>query len=282
MRAEIATSMASHTHIWLPVSDGHLFVEVFGEGPPLLMIHGWPLDHRIFDAQAEGLADALMLVRYDRRGFGRSDAPPDLVQEVDDIDILLDALAIESTHVLGMSQGGRIALRYAVTRPERVRSLVLQGAAVDGISGGEDDAERIPLQEYAALAQRGDLGEVRQRWLRHPMMRLDPEFTCESDRVRKIVDGYDGRDLLAFDPDSYSYPVDVLSSLARFDRPVLLITGADESTARKRHAAALMKRLPDCREIVLENGGHLCNLTAVAAYNAAVREFCQATEHGAT
>lgn len=267
--------------MWLPVSGGHLFAEVFGEGPPLLMIHGWPLDHRIFGAQAAGLADALTLISYDRRGFGRSDAPPDLVLEADDIDALLDALEIESTHVLGMSQGGRIALRYAVTRPERVRSLVLQGAAVDGISAAEDDPERIPLQEYAELAQRGDLEEVRQRWLSHPMMRLDPAFTNESDLLRKIVGGYDGRDLLAFAPGSYSYPVDVLSSLARFDRPVLLITGADESNARKRHAAELVKRLPDCREIVLENGGHLCNLTAVAAYNAAVREFCEATEQGA-
>jgi pimeloyl-ACP methyl ester carboxylesterase len=278
MQAESVPPGTSSTRQWVPVRDGRIFVASSGEGLPLLLIHGWPLDHRIFDPQVAGLKDDLKLVRYDRRGFGKSDAPPDLVQEVDDIDALLDALGLESTHLLGMSQGGRIALRYAVTRPGRVRSLVLQGAAVDGVSAGEDDSERIPLQEYAELARQGNLNEVRQRWLRHPMMRLDPASTNGALLIRKIVDGYFGRDLLAFAPDSYSYPVDVLSSLPGFDRPVLLITGANESNARKRHAAELLARLPDCQEVVLDGGGHLCNLTAANAYNDAIREFCRSAE----
>lgn len=282
MQAETSAPGNPQTRLWVPVPGGRLYVEVTGDGPPLLMIHGWPLDHRIFDLQAAGLKDELMLVRYDRRGFGKSDAPPDLVQEVDDIDALLDAMGIGSVHVLGMSQGGRIALRYAMTRPGRVRSLILQGAAVDGINADEDESERIPLQEFAELAQQGNLSEVRHRWLRHPMMRLDHSSANEAILVRKIVDGYFGRDLLAFETGSYSYPVDILSSLPRFDRPVLLITGANESSARKQHAAELLTRLPDCREVVLDDGGHLCNLTAVTAYNDAVRKFCRAVESQAT
>ncbi|NCF23109.1 MAG: alpha/beta fold hydrolase [Gammaproteobacteria bacterium] len=242
------------------------------------MIHGWALDHRIFDAQVAGLRNDLLVLRYDRRGFGRSDAPPDLAREVDDIDALLDAMGLESAHVLGMSQGGRIALRYAVTRPARVRSLILQGAAVDGFNADEDESERIPVQEYADLAKRGNLHEVRHRWLRHPMMRLDARFSNEAILLRKIVDGYFGRDLLSFEPGGYAYPIDVSSALPRFHRPVLLITGATESVNRKRHAAELLSRLPDCREVVLEDGGHLCNLTAANDYNNAVREFCRTVE----
>ena len=120
MQAEIVAPRGSRSGLWVPVRDGRLYLEKTGEGPPLLMIHGWPLDHHIFDAQVAGLKNDLMILRYDRRGFGKSDAPPDLVREVDDIDALLDAMGIESAHVLGMSQGGRIALRYAVTRPARV------------------------------------------------------------------------------------------------------------------------------------------------------------------
>lgn len=259
------------------MSGGRLYAEVAGEGPPLLMVHGWPLDHRIFDAQVAGLRQDLTLICYDRRGFGMSDAPPDLVEEVEDIDALLDALGMESAHLLGMSQGGRIALRYAVTRPERVRSLVLQGAAVDGLSVATDEEERIPIEEYAQLARQGRLAEVRQRWLSHPLMKLDHGSRNEALLVRKILDGYYGRDLLALDTKSYSYPVNVLSSLARLHFPVLVLTGAQESDARKRHAAELLRRLPDCREVVLEEGGHLCNLTDVTAYNDAVRDFCTRT-----
>ena len=281
MQAETLTPEDSRIRTWVPVHGGRIYLEVVGDGPPLLMIHGWPLDHRIFDAQVAGLRAHMKLLRYDRRGFGKSDAPPDLRQEVDDIDILLDAMGIESAHLLGMSQGGRVALRYAVTRPERVRSLILQGAAVDGVSVEEDAAERIPLQDYVSLAQEGNLNEVRQRWLRHPLMRVDSRFSSESLLVRRILDGYFGRDLLEFDPGGYAYPVNVLSSLEDFRRPVLIITGASESESRKRHAAELLDRLPDCREIVLEDGGHLCNLTAAGRYNDAVREFCRGAErHG--
>lgn len=282
MQAETSDPERARTRLWVPVPGGRLCVDVTGDGPPLLMIHGWPLDHRIFDPQVAGLRDELTLLRYDRRGFGNADAPPDLVQEVDDIDMLLDKLDIESAHVLGMSQGGRIALRYSVTRPGRVRSLILQGAAVDGVNADEDESERIPAQEYAELARQGKLNEVRRRWLRHPLMHLEARFSNEAKLVREIVDGYAGRDLLAFEPGGYAYSVDVLSSLPDFRRPVLLITGAAECASRKRHAAELLARLPDCREIVLEDGGHLCNLTAAAAYNDAVRVFCQSVETNTT
>lgn len=110
------------------------------------------------------------------------------------------------------------------------------------------------------------------------MMRLDSRFSVEALLLRRILDGYFGRDLLEFDPGGYAYPVDVLSSLKEFPRPVLIITGASESASRKRHAAELLDRLPDCREIVLEDGGHLCNLTAADRYNEAVREFCRGAE----
>ncbi len=276
MQARSQSSPSAEARLWVPVPGGRLYVEVAGDGPPLLMIHGWPLDHRIFDAQVAGLKQDLTLIRYDRRGFGKSDAPPDLVREVDDIDTVLDALGLESAHLLGMSQGGRVALRYAATRPDRVRSLVLQGAAVDGLPSATVSAERIPVDEYAELARAGNVDEVRQRWLRHPMMRLDPAHASESILIRKILDGYHGRDLLSVDSGTFDFPIDVLSALPQLRFPVLVITGAQESDVRKRHAAELLKRVPDCSEIVLPNAGHLCNVTAVGAYNDAVREFCAA------
>ena len=59
---------------WVPIRGGRLYVDITGSGPPLLMIHGWPLDHRIFNPQVGNLKKDLTLIRYDRRGFGKSDA----------------------------------------------------------------------------------------------------------------------------------------------------------------------------------------------------------------
>lgn len=278
MRAEVLPSADKATPVMVPVRDGRLYVETAGLGPPLLMIHGWPLDHRLFDPQVAGLRRDMTLIRYDRRGFGMSDAPPDLREEIADIDALLDMLNVSSVHLLGMSQGGRIALRYAVARPGRVRSLILQGTAVDGLESISPRSERVPLDEYAELARHGDLAEVRRRWLNHPMMRIDARHRNEATLLRKIMDGYEARDLLSQGPDNYAYPVDVLAALPSLSQPTLLLTGALECQSRKAQASQLLARLPDCREVLLDGAGHLSNLTAAAEYNDAVRNFCLRVE----
>lgn len=260
------------------VDGGSLFVEVTGAGAPLLMIHGWPLDHRLFARQIGPLGESFQVITYDRRGFGRSTAPPNLRAELDDIDRLLDALGHESVHILGMSQGGRIALRYAVTRPEQVRSLILQGAVVDGLDVEQRREERIPVAEFAALAKVGNLDAVISRWLAHPMMRLppsDPEASC---LVRDILRDYSGSDLIDFDPDAYEFKVDVLDRMSAFARPVLIITGAAETETRHAHAEELLRRVPNGREVVLQRSGHLANLTEPEAYNRAVTDFVHDVE----
>ena len=119
--------------MWIDVDGGRLFLRHEGEGVPLLLMHGWTLDQRMFQPQVPRLSERFHVISFDRRGFGRSDATPDLDLELDDLDRIADALSLDTLHLLGMSQGGRLAMRYAVTRPQRLRSLVLQGAVVDGL-----------------------------------------------------------------------------------------------------------------------------------------------------
>lgn len=260
---------------WVAVSGGKLNVQVQGDGHPLLLVHGWPLDHRMFAPQVGEISRFFTTISFDRRGFGRSTAPPDLRLELDDIERILDALNVQDAHLLGMSQGGRIALRFAATRPERLRSLLLQGAVIDGFRVQEAPDHRVPVAEYAELAGSGHLDEVRKRWLEHPMMRLGDEYPRETALLQRILADYTGADLLHFDADSYSFGADVLGAMAEFPKPALLLTGANETEARRRHAHELRRRIPDCDEVVFSKSQHLCNLTEPAAYNHAVIEFCR-------
>lgn len=260
------------------VEGGHLLVESTGDGPPLLMLHGWPLDHRLFRPQVAELSSTFQVITCDRRGFGQSHAPPNLALELDDIDCILDHLGLASVHLLGMSQGGRIAIRYAVTRPHRLRSLLLQGAVIDGLEIEEDESERVPVAEYAELARAGHIDEVRQRWLRHPMMKLDPKQLEQAQLVRQILAEYGGADLIDFDAQSYRFDIDVPNALETLSIPTLILTGETETLARKRHADELLNRLPQASETMLEGGGHLSNLASAAQFNDAVKEFCLAAE----
>ncbi len=267
--------------MWIDVSGGRLYVEVTGQGPPILLIHGWPLDHRMFSPQLGPLSETLKVIAYDRRGFGQSEVPPDLRLELDDIDRILDELGLESVHLLGMSQGGRIALRYAATRLQRVRSLILQGAVVDELNLDERGRDRVPVAEYANLAKDGKLREVKIRWLEHPMMQLDSANKNEIRLLSEIIDGYSGQDLIQFEPDNYAFSGNVLAAMSSFGRPVLILTGAKETETRRKHAAELLRRIPNCHEIILSQSGHLSNLTESDFYNNTVRDFCREAEEGA-
>jgi pimeloyl-[acyl-carrier protein] methyl ester esterase len=257
------------------VNGGHLYVQVTGHGSAILLIHGWPLDHRMFTPQIEPLSRAFTVIAYDRRGFGTSSALPDLTLELDDIDRILDELGIGTAHLLGVSQGGRIALRYAATRPHRIRSLVLQGAVVDGVEFQDGAKDRIPIGEYSDLVKAGKLDEVRKRWLTHPMMQLSPGHENETRLLHTIVEQYSGQDLARFEPHSYSFPMDLLAVLAVSAPPTLLLTGAGETETRRRYAVELLRRIPNSREVIFKDSGHLSNLTEQSCFNRTVVEFCR-------
>ena len=260
--------------MWIDVTGGRLYLEQAGEGSPLLLIHGWTLDHRMFEPQVSSFSKRFRVIRFDRRGFGRSEANPDLGLELDDLDRIADALSLDTLHLLGMSQGGRLALRYAVTRPQRLRSLVLQGAVVDGVAVDGPAHESIPFQEYADLVRAGKIDEMRRRWLRHPVLALGSGHDNEQRLMNEILDDYTGADLLGSTPDRLATPLDVLGKLAAFRAPTLVLTGAMETVRLKACAKKLLEVIPDCREVMLEHSGHMSNLTEPELYNEQVIRFC--------
>ena len=271
-------SLAAPVDTWIEVGDGRLFAQVTGSGQPLLLIHGWAMDRRIFTLQVPALSQEMRVITFDRRGFGRSEAPPGLNRELDDIDGLLDELVGEPVHLLGMSQGGRIALRYAITRPHRLRSLILQGALVDGLPADDTDNERIPVGEYAALMRQGNIGEIRRHWRQHPMMDVGKNDVANNALLEAMLQDYSGADLLDYGSESYSFPGNVLDAAAKLSLPALILTGARETAARSRHAATLAATIPGALEVVLEESGHLSNLAEPDVYNQAVIAFCRDVE----
>ena len=273
---------AKGTSHYIDSGDAEIHVEQSGEGPPILLIHGWPLDSRIFTPQVPALGKHFTVITYDRRGFGKSSGRPDLRCELDDIDRILDDCTKKAVHVLGMSQGGRIALRYAITRKERLSSLILQGAVIDGYSIEESPEESIPISEYSQLVRNGHLDEFRKRWLRHPMMENAGLQEDEASLVEHILNDYDGRDLKIYSPDIYQFSIDVLASLERLTIPTLILTGAQETDSRREHARKLTRLIPGAREVILSRSGHLSNLTEPGVFNQAVIEFCSCVDAGLT
>src|SRR5688500_643592 len=124
--AAASGGMAAQT-AWVNVGDATIHYELTGQGPTIVFIHGWAQDLDIWGDQVAAFAPSYRVLRYDRRGYGKSTGHADPTADPDDLRILLDSLGIRSATVLGLSGGSRAALNFAVAFSDRVHALVLYG-----------------------------------------------------------------------------------------------------------------------------------------------------------
>jgi pimeloyl-ACP methyl ester carboxylesterase len=239
-----------------------------GNGPPLILIHGWALDRRTWAAQQPAFRRHFTTISYDRRGFGQSTRAEDAGQELDDLDALIRTLQLGRTALLGMSQGGRVALRYALAHPDKVAALILQGAPIEPTPPPQGDPAYLPLREYAKLLSRGRVDEMHAAIAAHPLMDVPAERTRARASLLRMIDGYRGEDLLAT-----SAPADLRGRLSEIKAPTLVLTGSTETAWLNSAADRLAANIPNARRSVIQGGGHLVNMTAARAFNQVVISF---------
>jgi pimeloyl-ACP methyl ester carboxylesterase len=247
----------------IEVSGGQLSVLSVGEGPAVMFLHGWALDQRMWRQQYALAEKGLRVVTMDRRGFGASSAPPDLAQETDDITRVLDALSLDRATLVGMSQGGRIALRYATASPERLSHLVLQGAPIDGFPTAPTNAEAVPIARFREYLSKGEKVAFLHEWLQHPLMHHDRALAGEV--IEELAQGYSGRDLLQVVPDHYT--TNVFASLESMVLPSLYVVGEYDTGWLKTVAETFEKLAPNGHAVSVPGAGHLCNVTRPDFYN---------------
>jgi len=139
------------------VNGVRLHYDEAGSGPPVLLMHAFPVGRRMWEPQMAGLSTRHRVIAYDARGFGLSEAPreperysPRIV--VDDARALLESLGAVPAAVCGLSMGGNVAVNLALAHPLAVSALI----ACDTGAGSEDEAAfAARCEEYAAAAQRG-------------------------------------------------------------------------------------------------------------------------------
>lgn len=142
----------------LVLPGARLAYEVTGEGPAVVLVHGFGLDMRMWDAQVGHLAGSSRVVRYDCRGFGASGPfdPGAAYTHAGDLIALLDHLRLGQAVLAGLSFGGRVVMQAALAAPDRVRGLVLLDAVLDQSASGTCPASGRcpPCSAAASLAPR--------------------------------------------------------------------------------------------------------------------------------
>jgi 3-oxoadipate enol-lactonase len=254
------------------VNGVNLAVEVQGEGPAVLFIHGYPHDRSLWTHQVESL-EGCRRIAPDLRGMGQSDAPDlgySLATYAADLAALLDSLAIHQVVLCGLSMGGYIAFEFLRRWRSRVRGLVLMDTRAEA-----DSAEARRARDTAAVAARESGAQAIAESLLPTM--LSPETRAKSpevvEKVRRMmaatpVAGMVGALAAMRDrPDS----TPLLATLTGL--PTLVMVGEDDSLTPPERARAIAQGIPGARLMVLPAAGHLPPLERPVQTTEALRDF---------
>lgn len=254
------------------VNGTRLYYEAAGSGEPVVLLHAFMFDTRMWDDQFDVLAGEFRVIRYDARGFGRSAVPKpgEPYSHVDDLVALLEKLDARAPRLVGASMGGRFALDYAVTHPARVRSLVVIDTVVSGWRWSPEW-----LASYApivAAGRRGDIPAAKQLWLDHALFapaREQPEVAA---RLKAMVDDYSGWHLAHRSAERPVKPPTV-TQLGRVTTPTLVVVGSRDLPEFHRIAERVGGGVASGTRATIPGAGHVANMEAPAGVTRAVREF---------
>ncbi len=246
------------------------FYELEGAGDQVVaLIHALGTNHRMWDRQVEVLRPHFRVLRYDVRGHGQTDKPPgpySLELFAQDLAALLDALGIPAAHLVGLSMGGMIAQTFALSYPERVKSLVLADT-----SSRYPPENRQQFEERARIAETQGMGPLveptLERWFSPEFHRTHPEVV---DRYRQM--------LLANDPRAWAAAaraigqLDLTSRLGSVKVPTLVIVGEDDPGTPPAMAKEIAANIPGARLEILP-GRHMTQEESAEAFNRLLVEF---------
>jgi pimeloyl-ACP methyl ester carboxylesterase len=240
-----------------------------GSGPPVIFSHGLFMDHEMFAPQVDALKGQYRVVTWDERGHGgtASDVLPDFsyYDSANDLAALLAHLGIERAVLAGMSQGGFLSLRCALTHPEVVRALVLIDTQA-GLENPEAMAGYLVLtNEWAESGLKSSTADIvesiilgdgwsgaavwREKWAQFAGV-----------NVKGCMQTLSTRD-------------DITARLSEIKAPAVVIHGDKDAAIELSLAEKLTAGLANARLVVVPGAGHAANLTHPQTVNPAIERF---------
>ena len=241
-----------------------------GNGVPLLLIHGFPLDRTLWRTQIAGLSQIYRVIAPDLRGFGQSSQTDgegvSMDQYAADLKALLDSVSVRQAVIGGISMGGYIALSFYAQYADRVKGLILANTrAVPDSQEGKQS--RLANAQKVGESGPGFLIESMAPKMLAPTARPEIAIAVRSMMARQrpagITSALRG---MAARPDR--------TALLRFATvPVLIVSGSQDALIPPSDSEAMHALIPDSRLVIIPDAGHLSNLDKADAFNHLVREF---------
>jgi len=257
------------------IGSASLSVADCGRGPPLLLVHGFPLDHAMWRGQIAALAARMRVMAPDLRGFGGSSgvapgAATTMEQFADDLAALLDAMGVAEPVVFcGLSMGGYIAWPFVRKHGARVRGLILcdTRAAADAPAAAAarlENARRVMEEGPGILA-----GAMLPKLFSAKTLETRPELVAS---VRATILAAQPAGVAAALRGMAQRP-DATPWLPAIDCPTLVVVGAEDVLTPPDQMVAMAAGIPGARVAIVPEAGHMAPLERPDAVNAAIAEF---------
>jgi pimeloyl-ACP methyl ester carboxylesterase len=268
----VRIKMSAAAQGYAAINGTKLFYEVRGHGHPLVLIHGGLMDRRMWDGQFELFAKKYRVIRYDIRGYEKSDKAVGKYSHIDDLLGLLDFLGIGKACLLGLSLGGQIALDFALEHPDRVDALILAGGAVTGFPYKYPADFMAKYKAIFQAAKAGNLDKGVEKTLELPFFIPAKPGSALVNRMRLMLRenflAWTTSEGQAVWPEPPAY-----QRIQKISVPTLILLGDKDSPSILDCGADLAARIKGARKVIVRDAAHHVNMEQPAEFNRLVLDF---------
>lgn len=256
--------------------NARIYFEIAGKGVPFVMIHAGVADSRQWDNEFEHYASRFCVLRYDMRGYGRSEPVDGEYSHLRDLVGLLDHLDLDQPLILmGCSMGGGVAMNFALEHQSLVRALIMVDSGPPGL---KLDLPSPPLvAEVEKAFDEGDLDRVveleTRLWFDGPgrePSQVDRSMRRLASEMNRTALTHEIKGLGKRQPDT---EVDAVERLDQLEVPVLVVVGEYDTPYMLASADYMVERIHSARKVVLDDAAHLPNMDHPDVFQSAVDGF---------
>jgi pimeloyl-ACP methyl ester carboxylesterase len=258
------------------INNARIYYEIAGEGQPFVMIHAGVADNRQWNNEFAYFARRFRALRYDMRGYGRSEPVDGEFTHLQDLAALLDHLHLDQPLILmGCSMGGGLAMDFVLTRPSKVAALIMVDAGPTGLE--LDVPEPAKFKEAERAYNAGDLDQVAeietQIWfdgLGRTPAQVNQAMRRLAYEMNRNALSHDAKRLGKRLPDT---SVPAAERLSELQVPVLVVVGEHDIPYMHAAATCMVENIPSARQVIIQDAAHLPNMDQPAEFQRIVTAF---------
>ena len=248
--------------------DIRLYYEEHSQGESIIFLHGFTLDHRVWEPQVKFFSASYRVIVVDARGHGKSDAPKTdygRTYRIDDLVKLFEHLKIKKAHLVALSMGGSTAIGFALKHQEMLKSLTLVSTGAAGFKPGRKVAR------VDEVAKGEGVETARKYWLEWNLIYYKDKHQDAGKLMKKMIEEHSGA--IWADTKRGNYPKSSdLEHAHKISVPTFLIAGEKDKIFVPL-AEELHKRIKGSRLHIMKNAGHILNLEFPQEFSRELESF---------